>query len=338
MKSLLSIVFTAVAGTPLFGAGLTLTPAGVSNGFALTTFATINPGATGNTGPYGVAVTGGHVLVNNFVNNTLYVFNDVDGQTTGSAISAISPSNSLDSAFASVGGTAYGGVFPQFVQFNSNGTVNHVLTGITQSSYFGMWGNPVNGHILSTTFQGQIIDINPAGNGGTGSAVVVTTPGAGMDGVTVSPDGNTVYVEQNSHIFGYTIATGVQVFDSGVLSGQPDGIGIISSSNPLNGQMIVNFNGGTVGLLNLTTHVLTTIAGGGTRGDYIAPDPTNGTVFLDYSDIVYRLSCGSGCSIGSAAPSSPATTPIPPTWILAGLSLACLALYQVKMRLGRMHR
>ena len=139
---------------------LTLTATGTNAGFSLTTFATINPGATGNTGPYGVGVTSdGNVFVNNYSNNTLYIFPDVDGQTTSSAITTISPSNILDTAMARAGGQLYGGVFPQFVQFNSNGTVNHVLTGATQTAYFGMWGNPVTGHILATTGAGQIIDI-----------------------------------------------------------------------------------------------------------------------------------------------------------------------------------
>jgi hypothetical protein len=232
---------------------------------------------------------------------------------------------------------AYGGVFPQFVQFNSNGTVNHALTGVTQTTYFGMAGNPVSGHLLATTGQGQIIDINPAGNGGTGSATVVTSPGSGYDGVTVSPDGATVYFEQNSHIYGYTIATGALVFDSGALAGGPDGIGVISSNNSLNGQLVVNFNGvglvGSVGLLNPTTKVLTMIATGGTRGDYVSPDPTNGSVFLDYSDVVYRLSCGPNCAIGGAA--LPAT-PAPATWLLVGIGFACLLLYQVRTRLLRL--
>src|ERR1022692_945322 len=146
-----SLLFCSLLGLLISAplqAALTLNSTGISDGFALTTFATINPGATLNQGPYGVAVTSnGSVLVNNFSNNTLYVFNDVDGQTVGSALSAITPSGSLDSAFARAGGQAYGGVFPQFVQFNANGTVNHALTGVTQTVYFGMWGNPINGHI-----------------------------------------------------------------------------------------------------------------------------------------------------------------------------------------------
>src|SRR5262249_20984638 len=115
-------VLLVISG-PLQAAGtLTLTAAGINAGFSLSTFATINPGATGNTGPYGVGVTSsGLVLVNNFSNDTRYVFNDVDGQTVATAVSAITPSGSLDTEFARAGGQLYGSVFPQFVQFNGNG-------------------------------------------------------------------------------------------------------------------------------------------------------------------------------------------------------------------------
>ena len=341
-KLLLAGLAAVSLSHPLLAAGLTLTPTGVSDGFALTTFATINPGATGNTGVYGVAVTSsGQVIVNNYVNDTRYLFPDVDGQTVGSAVSAITPSTSQAGAFARAGGQAYGPVNVQFVQFNANGTVNHVLTGVTQTPYFGMWGNPVNGHILATTGQSQLIDINPAGNGGTGSAsVVATVSGLNWDGVTVSPDGTTVFVELNQHVIGYNIASGAQVYDSGPLTGQPDGIAMISSTNALNGKLIVNFNGATlnsgfVALLDPTNNSLTTIASGGSRGDYVSADP-NGTVLLSYSDVVYRLSCGANCALGQLVPGIP-TTPAPSSLVLllTGLGFAA-GLYRIARNPSRL--
>jgi len=154
----------------------------------------------------------------------------------------------------------------------------------------------------------------------------------------VSPDGNTIYVAENYHVIGRNIATGNIVYDSGALFGFPDGIGVISSNTPaLNGKLIVNFNGvglnaGFVGVLDTATNTVTTIASGGTRGDCVSSDPSNGTVFLSYSDVVYRLGCGSGCLIGQPPPSNPPPTPIPPTWILLGLGLCCLALYQMRKK------
>jgi hypothetical protein len=97
---------------------------------------------------------------------------------------------------------------------------------------------------------------------------VVATPGQVYD---VSPDGSTIYVAENYHVIGRNIATGSIVYDSGVLFGFPDGIGVISSNNALNGKLIVNFNGvglnaGFVGLLDRATNTVTTIASGAGRG------------------------------------------------------------------------
>ncbi len=98
-------------------------------------------------------------------------------------------------------------------------------------------------------------------------------PGGNSDGVTVSPDGTGV------------IAGGV--FD---------------------GDIIVNSNNGTVGLINHLTGVETVIATGGARGDLVSPDTSNGTLLLSTTDTMYRLSCGPNCSIGSVGNvSEPAT-------------------------------
>ena len=300
-------------------APLTLTPTGIADGFTLSTFATLNPGNTGF-GPFGVAVaSNGNIIVSNFPDNQRYVFNDVDGQTTASALTQVT-SNTSTLAYATAGGQAYGGDGAgHFVQYNTDGTINHVLTGVTASPDLGMWGNPVNGHILASSSAG-LIDIDPLANGGAGSFRVVNASGNG-DGVSVSPDGTIVYSEQGS-INGYDIATGALVFSSGALFGSPDGTGVISSSNALNGQIIVNTNNGTVDLLDPITKTFVVIASGGTRGDYVSPDTNNGTLFLDYSEAVFRLSCGADCSIGGPPPTS--GVPEPASLSLFGGGLAML--------------
>jgi hypothetical protein len=63
-------------------------------------------------------------------------------------------------------------------------------------------------------------------------------------------------------------------------------------------------------LINPTMGTITLIGtdgdgNGSERGDYTAPDYSNGTLLLDYSDQVERLSCGTGCGIGSAPPPVP---------------------------------
>jgi outer membrane protein assembly factor BamB len=65
----------------------TLTAAGITDGFTLTTFATTNPGSTGCcAGPFGVAVaSSGNIFVGTG-SGSRYVFADTDGQTVGSAL------------------------------------------------------------------------------------------------------------------------------------------------------------------------------------------------------------------------------------------------------------
>lgn len=316
-------------------AQLTLTSTGTTDGFTLSTFATLDPGNTSCCGgPFGVAVaSNGNILVSNLGTGSIYAFTDTDGQTIASALST-NPSNSGTSAYATAGGQAYGVQNGQYVQFNTNGTVNHVLTGVTASPSLGMWGNPVNGHILAQSGS-AIIDINPLANGGLGSFTVVN--GTFGDGISVSPDGTIVYSEQNGDIVGYNISTGLKVFDSGFLPsnpadisaglGFPDGAGVITSTNSLNGDIVVNFNGngsttGGIGLIDPISGAFSVIATGGTRGDYVSPDTNNGTLFLDYSDIVARLSCGAGCSIGGPPPAAPE----PASLLLLAFGLALFAL------------
>jgi hypothetical protein len=75
----------------------------------------------------------------------------------------------------------------------------------------------------------------------------------------------------------------------------------------------------------MLTRTLTVIANGGSRGDYVSPDINNGTLFLDYSEAVYRLSCGPDCSIGGPPP-----VPEPATVALFGGSV--FSLYLIRRR------
>lgn len=311
----------------VFGATLTLTPTGIADGFTLTSFATTNPGNVGCcNGPFGVAVAANGDVIVGTGSGSRYVFNDTDGQTTGSALHTLS-NNSGTAAYASAGGQAYGVQGGHFVQFNSDGTVNHTLTDVTASPDLGMWGNPVSGHIVASSSAG-LIDIDPLANGGLGSFRVINASGDG-DGVSISPDGLIAYSEQGN-INGYNIATGVQVFTSSPASfNSPDGTGVISSKNNLNGMILVANNNGELDLLNPATKTFVAIATGGTRLDYTSPDTNNGTIFIDAADIVYRLSCGQDCSIGGPPPPPPGV-PEPSTLILLALPLAAILFARVR--------
>jgi hypothetical protein len=305
-------LFTAVPAK----AQLNLTPAGVADGFTLSTFATVNPGNTGCcAGPFGVAVDGnGNVFVGLGQGGPLYVFNDVDGRTPATALFPPQTNPANVGGFTASGGVVYGAVFGgNYVSFNNNGTVanSNVFPSLAGQADLGMWTNPVNGHIISNSSQGMI-DINPATK-----TFSVITPSGG-DGVSVSPDGKTAYSEQGS-INGYDLVTHAQVFNSGNIFPSPDGTGVITGGK-FNGQIIVNDNSGSVFLLDPATKLSTIIATGGTRGDYTQADPTNGTLFLDFSDVVERLGCGPDCSIGNINPG----VPEPSTWAMMLLGFAAL--------------
>jgi hypothetical protein len=251
-------------------ATLIVTPAGQALGFTATTVISGLPQA-GLFGPFGLTLTGNNdLLVSDTANSTRYVFSDMDGQTLANALFSTASSSSTQ-GYANVGGAAYGGNGSNFVQFNNNGTVNHVIVP-TLTPYLGIAGNSVSGKLIATSFSG-LVEIDPVANT---FRIIANVFG---DGVSISPDGTTAYLATGSTVTGYNIATGAVVFTSNGIPGGPDGTGVISSSNNLNGFVVVNANDGNVSLINPATKALTVIAtNSGQRGDYVAPDFTNGTL------------------------------------------------------------
>jgi hypothetical protein len=114
--------------------------------------------------------------------------------------------------------------------------------------------------------------------------------------------------------------------------GSPDGTGVIQGNNQFSGDIIANDNDGTVKLLDPVHSTVVTIASGGTRGDYVGLDLTNGSLFLTQSDSVYRLTGGPNCSF--TPPPPPSGVPEPAALTLIGTGLVAFGL--IRRRRGNL--
>lgn len=307
-------VALTIAAAPAAHAALTLTAAGVTDGFVLSTFVS---GYNFNTyGPIGQGIDKqGHVVTGSAGDLKIYTFKDVDNQHLPDALSATSyaaETGNPNIAMTSLNGHVYGaqlqGGPSDYREFFDDGT-STALPGAVNApggltNFLGVWGDPSSGLLYAASNSG-VAKINPL----TGDFSVLI-PGLGPDGITVSPDGKTLYAEVSGGINSYKTSDG-SFLQSYAVGHSPDGTGVIVGGL-FDGQVIVNNNDGTVGLLNPFNSDYTIIAEGGTRGDFVSPDRSNGTLFMSELDAVYRLSCGPNCSIGSQNPG----VPEPSTWAL----------------------
>ena len=320
----LNPVFSSLAvalflSTHFAHASLTLTPEGVTRGFTLTTFVS---GYSGQYGPLAQGIlSNGNIITGSAIDQKIYVFNDADSQTLNTAISAtpyVCQTGNCNYAMATAGGQVYGAqAFGGFYEhFASNGSRTQIPNMVASDlrGHLGMWTNPVNQHLIAASNKG-LVDIDPVAG-----TYHVVNASVFPDGVSVSPDGTIAYVE-NGVIQAYDISSGALLRSFPNFGHSPDGTGVISGG-PLNGDIIVNNNDGTVGLLDPARpdgdpNQFVVIATGGTRGDFVSPDLTNGTLFLSQNEQVARLSCGPDCSIGAPPVPEPETYAL----MLAGLAL-----------------
>ena len=302
-------------------AALTLTAAGITDGFGLSLFADTPGPASACCGPLGIATNNlGQVVLQYYPVGLNFVFNDVDGQhLPGTALSSAPfVSSTYGAAITNDGGTLYAGnndQSGQVFQLNPNGSSAGAVPNTAGTAGHGIATNPVTGHLEAASANG-IFDIDPV----TGASFLIKNVNA--DGVSVSADGKTVYAAIGGDVFGFDISSGNQVYDSGNI-GSPDGTGVIQGNNQFSGDIIANDNDGTVKLLDPVALTVATIASGGTRGDYVGLDLTNGSLFLTQSDSVYRLTCGPNCSF---TPPPPPGVPEPATLTLIGTGLVAFGL------------
>jgi hypothetical protein len=296
---------------------LTLTAAGVSKGFNLST---VVLGINGNT-PFCCNVLGsavnsdGNIIINDAAHGTNRVFADVDNQTAANQIGASQSNPGFPTAMANSGGIVYASG-SNLRRLNNDGSTAFTFSNVYANA--GMWTNPVNGHLIlvgSATGVGSgLLDVTVVGN--TATARLINN--AGSDGITVSPDGLIVYTNSAA----YRISDGSLVA-SYFVSGA-DGMGVISSSNSLNGDVVVSTTNGDLVLLDAANnYAQSVIATGGGYGDFTSPDFTNGTLLISSGDSLLRLGCGQGCGVGSVNPNP--GVPEPQSALLIGIALLGLA-------------
>jgi WD40 repeat protein len=301
LSGVAALIGLAVFGSDRAQAGLTLTAAGVADGFTLSTYA--SGGSSVNYAFLAAApLSNGNLAVIDFQDGLLKTYADVNGQTYGSALSSISLPSAVN--IANAGGQTYatqrGVANGLYSVSNSLGlTPVSVTGGFTPVN--GLAGNPVSGHLLAEgngSAGTGVYDINPH----TGANTLIVL-GSDFDGVSVSPDGKTVFIESNSNsILGYDIATHALVFIASS-SHLPDGTGAIAGGL-FNGDVIANNNDGTVSLIDPTTNIQTIIASGGSRGDFTSPDTHDGSLLLSEYGFMYRLNAPGGAFGGVPEPTS----------------------------------
>jgi hypothetical protein len=302
-------------------AELALTSAGTTDGFSLNLFMSGIPNNGGGfcCGPLGVATSSSGVVMQvNGLGN--YLFADVNGQVFNPANQTSTlTSTGYGMAITNSGGTLYtgnndaGGLLQKL---NNDGSLNSTVATTPASGVagHGITTNPTNGNIVASSFNG-ISSINPT----TGVATLLVNSGGFFDGVSMSADGKIVYGAGGGFIYGYNIANGpnaAPVFTSASL-GSPDGTGVITGSGQFAGDLVSNGNDGNVYLIDKTTGAATLIATGGTRGDYVGVDGTDGSLFLSQSTEEFKLGCGVGCGFVGVG-----SVPEPSTWAMMILGFA----------------
>jgi hypothetical protein len=283
-----------------------LTVAGTTDGFTLSTFVDQFPSFGSGVGPVGIAVTNtGSVMVSSYATGKNVVFADVDNQHFSAGTQSTTSYGGANVAGITNNGT---GLFQALqatgsvIQVDNSGNlVGTVVTGTTFAT--GMATNPNNGHVfVSAIGNGVIYDVNTVA--GTKTPFV----NAVADGITA--DSTNLYAEVGGHILGYHISNGLQFFDSGAISGVD---GAVLGTGTLTGKLFANTNFGQIVEVDIATDTQTVIADGGSRGDLVSVDPTNGSLLLTQTDSVVRLTAPTGGSFG--------TTPEP-----TSLTLACLGI------------
>ena len=184
LTSIILTLMVIVFGPSAALATLTLTPAGIADGFILTLFVDQAPNVIG-IGPLGIATNNlGQVVIQDYAAGRNYIFNDVNNQHFSSALSSAPFSSFVFGvAITNSGSTLYAGnndASAQLFKLNPDGSSAGVVPGTSPGiAGHGIWTNPATGHLVSASANG-IFDINP-----TNGATTPIVGGVYADGVSL---------------------------------------------------------------------------------------------------------------------------------------------------------
>lgn len=278
---IVALALAGISGTTR--ADLALTAEGIAEGFTLTTFATNFPNdGVNTTGPVGMAFPGNGVMVADWQGHVRVFPSHADGQDAG-ALSATAYGLATAVGLAQIGGKLYmsQNAMSRVVQVNPDGTFNQAIVDVFCAT--GLIADPLTGHLFVSggcTGAG-ITDVDPV------ARTTNAFNSALSDGLALSSDGRTLYAAVNrERILGFDTTTMAQVFDSGTISfvdGIALGVGVLA------GKIYGNTNLGEFWEVDLATSDQTLIASGGSRGDFVAVDPSDGTLLVTQTDRILRV-------------------------------------------------
>jgi hypothetical protein len=300
MKGLRLRTLAVVSAAVLFGAGW-LMPQLAANA---TTFTTVSAPLTSATdyltgmascglGPVGLLPEATSFLVSDYCNATTYRYD-----TSGPAPTLTSSlQNGLTHALTKSNGIYYG---------VASSNQNVIPSGVWSFSPTSLKvtgqiiGNPCNGgdiRGLAAEPGGQ--DLFLTGDCGlfritapSSSVPSFTQIAAGnFDGITIDPTTGNAWVADNGagEVVEYDLSAKGRLRSYSGFAG-PDGVAIAGANAPdgVPGDLFVNNNNGTITRVDLPSGTITTVASGGSRGDFVAVGP-DGFLYATQADLVEQI-------------------------------------------------
>lgn len=252
-------------------------------------------------GPLGMTFAGpDQVMVADYFGN-IRKFSDINNQNAAAVVPVTNVGDGDGVGMTKLGNYLYvaGQASGRVIRLNLDGTqAGTLVSGLGQPT--GIAADPIHNKLYVSVPWGPptpgIYEINM--NDATPSAALKVS-GSWFDGLTVSADGSTLYaanVGEPSNVRGFRTSDFSEVFNSGLIAGLPDGTEL--GGGTLAGWIFINTNTGGLLEMNLSDHTTHQITTGGTRGDFIAADPYNGSLLFTQATEIYRLTPGQGGCIG----------------------------------------